>query len=395
MSITNTAAASTSLPCTTRLPYIIYALLERTSGKYYVGLTTRTLPKRVSAHLSQARRNRRIRAGGLMAALRRTINAGKRFENDWDMQIVERAATTNEARTMERRWIAALSAASPSGLNLMPGGSSVGGPDNVVPVTVAFPDGCRRSYPCIQDAVTECNKARLDAGMPVLTPGTVYARLSMGWSPTEALGYAPHLDGRGARPPITVNGKTFSNLRSLSTVTGLSVATLRSRLHRRMQSRSGTDLGTDMRRTEPGHTPKRSMPLGLRLPGTSTRLTVREYAERTNTPASTILHRWHAAFRVGLDPATMSPAVLLERLVTAEDRRRLITLRLPDSQCMTGGERELVRQVLGDPELAASRAVLLSESGIRRRLRLLPECDRQDPSKVAVAFGFGPLGGGN
>ena len=395
MSVTNTVATATFSPCTIPLPYTIYSLLERATGRHYVGLTTRTLPKRVSAHLSQARRNRQVRAGGLMTALRHMLDASGRFEDVWDAQVVGQAATTNEARAMERHWIMTLAAASPSGFNLMPGGSSVGGPYNVVPLTVILPDGSRRNYACIQDAVADRNKGCLEAGAAALLPSTIYARLSSGWSPAEALGHAPHEDGRGARPSIMVEGQTFGNLRTVSAATELAIATLRSRLHRRRLSRSGADLGTDMRRTGADHIPKRSTPLGLRLPGTSTRLTVREYAERTNTPASTILHRWHAAFRAGLDPATMSPAALLAHMVTAEDRRRLITLHLPDGRCITGGERELVRQVLGDPELAASRAVLLSASGIRRRLRLLPECDRHDPSKVAVAFGFNPLSGGN
>lgn len=49
MPITNAVVTATSLP------YIIYSLLERTTGRHYVGLTKRTLPARVSAHLSQAR----------------------------------------------------------------------------------------------------------------------------------------------------------------------------------------------------------------------------------------------------------------------------------------------------------------------------------------------------
>ena len=386
MSITNAVAPATSLR------YAIYALLERSTGKYYVGLTTRSLTKRVAAHLSQARRDQNVRPRGLMAALRRTVNASKRFEDAWDAQVVAWAPTTDEARALEQQWITTLSAAAPTGLNLMPGGASVGGRENAVPLDVALPDRQHRSYACIQDAITDCNRRRLQAGAPVLLPGTIYARLALGWSPAEALDYAPHEDGRGARLPIVLEGQTFGNLRTVSAATGVSIATLRSRLHRRRLSGSETHLGTDMRRTGADHTPTRSTPLGLRLPGTPTRLTVRAYAERTNMPASTILHRWHAACRAGLDPATMSPDALLNQLVTAGDRRRLLTLKLPDGQCITGGERELVRLVLGDLDLAARRAVLLSESGIRRRLRLLPDCDRQDGCKVAGAFGFRPVG---
>ena len=392
MSINSSVAEATNLPCTTNQPYIIYSLRERATDRHYIGLTKRSLAQRIAAHLSQARRHRKVRSGGLMPALRRMLDVGEHFEKVWDAQIVGRATTADEARAMEREWITALSASSPSGFNLMPGGSSVGGPDNVVPLTVAPPDGSSRTYACIQDAIADSNKLALGMGMPTLLPGTAYARLALGWSPDQALGYAPHQDGRGARPPITMEGQVFSNLRTISAATGTAISTLRSRLHRRTQSRSGADLSTDMRRAGTDHMPMRSAPLGLRLPGTSARLTVREYAKRTNTPAATILHRWHAASRAGLDPVTMSPTTLLERLTTAQDRRRLITLRLPSGQSVTGGERELVRHVLHDPDLAARRAILLSESGIRRRLRLLTECERRDHRNIAVAFGFNVSG---
>ena len=392
MSIITVVGATPFLHGATPLPYLIYALHERATGLNYVGLTTRTLAQRISAHLAQARRDRNVRPGGLMTALRGMLASGGQFADFWDVRIVEQAATTDEARAMERYWIATLSAASPTGYNLMPGGASVGGPANSTPITVILPDGSSRTYACIQDAIADSNTVSRDAGMPTLLPGTAYARLSFGWSPAQALGYAPHVDGRGARPLITIKGQTFSNLRSIATTTGVTVSTLRSRLHRRTQSGSGADLVTDMRCSGFDQLPRRSPPLGLRLPGTSQALSVREYAERTDTPASTIQHRWHAAIRAGLDPATMSPAALLDYLVTGKDRRRLITLRLPDGRSMTGGERELVRRVLSDPDLAASRATPLSESGIRRRLRLLPECGRQDLRKVAAAFGFGPVG---
>lgn len=392
MSITTVIDRTTCLPRATPLPYLIYALTERVTGRIYVGLTTRTLAQRISAHLSQARRPRTVRPDGLMNALRRMLDAGGRFGDMWEARIVGRAATTDQARVLETHWITTLSAARPTGYNIMPGGRSVGGPDNAVPVTVVLPDGSSRNYACIQHAIVDSNEVNRAAGQPVLLPGTVYARLAMGWSPAQALGYAPHIDGRGARRPIPVEGRTFGNLRSIAATTGLPIAALRSRLHRRTLSGSETDLSTDMRCSGFDHVPRRTAPLGLCLPGVAGPLTVREYAKRTDMPASTVLHRWHAASRAGLDPATLSPTALLARLVTAEDRRRLVTLCLPDGRSWNGGERDLVRRVLGDPDLAASRAILLSESGIRRRLRLLPDCERQDPVKVAAAFGFDARG---
>ena len=157
MSITTVIDATTCLPRATPLPYLIYALTERATGRIYVGLTTRTLAQRISAHLSQARRPRTVRPDGLMNALRRMLDAGGRFGDMWEARIVGRAATTDQARVLETHWITTLSAARPTGYNIMPGGRSVGGPDNAVPVTVVLPDGSSRNYACIQHAIVDSN----------------------------------------------------------------------------------------------------------------------------------------------------------------------------------------------------------------------------------------------
>ena len=59
--------------------YIIYALEELASGRHYVGLTRRSLDERIASHLAQSRRDRPIRAGGLMAALRLMDALGQSF----------------------------------------------------------------------------------------------------------------------------------------------------------------------------------------------------------------------------------------------------------------------------------------------------------------------------
>ena len=98
-----------------------------------------------------------------------------------------------------------------------------------------------------------------------------------------------------------------------------------------------------------------------------------------------MLFRWH---RARASDAVLTAAALHERLVTGEDRRKVLKLRLPDDRGWTGGERELVRRVLADAALEAGRPVRLSASGIRRRLSLLAASERHDAACVARCFGF-------
>ena len=101
-----------------------------------------------------------------------------------------------EARRLEAEWIERLNTHCPAGYNLMPGGSSLGGPSNAKSVTVAIPGRGVRTFSTIQDAIAD----RMRTTLPVIQPSTVYARLAMGWSAAEALGYRKHEDGRRLRP---------------------------------------------------------------------------------------------------------------------------------------------------------------------------------------------------
>ncbi len=225
------------------------------------------------------------------------------------------------------------------------------------------------------------------ARRPILGPGTVYARLSNGWPPEEALGYRPHEDGRGLRPAFRLHGRLYTSLRDAAAWTGIKAATLRSRLDRMLRSGcAGTmpEIGVDRRscRSEPSR-------LAIPWPGTGERLTAEAFAARTGVAKATVLHRWHRMqrrLRQGGPP--MSPSLLHRWLTATTDRRRPVRLVLPDGRIFSGGERDVVRRVLGDAALEASRRCRLSESGVRRRLRLLTDLDRMDSARVARAFGF-------
>lgn len=365
----------------------IYLIEHRESGRRYVGLTTRTIEARVRAHRYDAMRQGRARAeGSLAAAIRETIQAGRTFDTDYRYAVLQSGLTADEARDAEVRWIERMGSAAPAGYNKMPGGASVGGPGNARSVTLTHPDHGLITYTSLYKAITARNAELRATGQKPLLHSTVYERLDMGWTPEEALGYAHHEDGRGDRGAVLYSGRTYRSLRAIAAETGESVDTLRSRLHR--AKRAGVadpDLAVD-RRSIPAPRGFILLP-DPHIPASPTWLHVNEFCARTGVARTTVVHRVSRLLDKGVDVETMDPAKLIALLTTEDDRRTMIHLPLPNGQTLTGGIREVVRDVLADDSLAKSRREQLGDSAIRARLRYV---DCADPAKVRWAFGFAP-----
>ena len=358
--------------------WIIYSLQERASGRTYVGVTCRPLQVRIGSHLSQARRGGRLRRGGLLEVLRDACLTTKDFHDRFVARVLGTATSRAEARTQEASWIARLRCMVPSGFNLMPGGSSLGGPSNARPVSVEV-GGQRHTYASVGAALSDRNRSAADRGEVRVQRSTAHARLAAGWSPAEALGYAPHRDGRGARERFSVDGIVYSTLREASVASGLAIATLRSRLHRSKRRAMQSDVpevGRDQRTASLGRRPL----LGLVHPTTGEPVSARAYARATGLPLSTVLHRAH---RLGLGA---SP----EDMATPVERRRVVTCVGADGATVTGGYREVARRVLDPGWTRAPDTRKLSASAIRARLRRLTEVERSAPWFVKWACGQCP-----
>jgi hypothetical protein len=217
--------------------------------------------------------------------------------------------------------------------------------------------------------------------------GLVHARLAMGWPVPEAFGLVPHADRRGRLDgPVRYAGQAIWALRDAAGAP--SIATLRSRRHRaRLAGQPGHDL-SQPRPRRPGRRPLPRLPHPHR-PGGGRWMSARVFAEQAGLPVSTVLHRLHGLIRAGHEVARVPDATLIARLTApATDRRTVLRAQLPDGTWLAGGHRELTRQVLSEARLQAQRTEPLSESGLRRRLRLLPP----QPGNAAVlhALGLGP-----
>ncbi|MCI0755657.1 GIY-YIG nuclease family protein [Teichococcus vastitatis] len=377
----------------------IYRITRCRDGRGYVGVTCRSLAGRAAAHRHHARRHPDLgRPGSLAAAIRAALAEGLGFAEAFRIEELDSTPDPAAARALERHWIARLGTAWPEGFNRAPGGASLGGPANAVPVTLHHPRRGVRRYPSLLAAIAAIEAERRAAGRPPLPPGVVYARRALGWSPEEALGLRPHRDGRGLRSDVCWAGQPAASLRAVAAAQNIPLATLRSRLHRARKGAGADganevpDLARDRRKAGKA---TRSPPLALPHPTDpcAAPVTAAVFARLTELPRATVLHRYHALVtRRGMDAPSLSRARLLRGL--RQRRRREIPLRLvlPDGRVLRGGVRGLIRRVLNDAALAGGRPERLGCSAIRARLRRLPDWPRPDGAGIAWAFGFRPAG---
>jgi hypothetical protein len=380
-----------------RLTWLVYRIRRWADGHGYVGVTARPLPTRIAAYDHAARR--RLRVGGpgtLVAAIRQAYAEGLSFISAFQVDVLAEAFSPDEARRLERHWIARLGTARPHGFNIMPGGASLGGPANSVPVVLEHPARGTLHYGSLLQAIADIDRERRDQGELPLQLGAVYARCAMGWPVAEALGLTKHADGRRKRPLFRWHGRTYDTLHELALAEGLPIDTIRSKLYRARQA--GCDAAEDAAsdRRLPGHHRTGGVGCGrqpfLVLPHPlhpqADPVDAATFARLTGLPRATVLHRYHRlAKRKGASALTQSEVVAA--LTQRTDRRHVITLALPDGRRLSGGVREVINAVLADPNLDELRAKRLGFSAIRARLRRLP-CwpGRLSQSELLWAFGF-------
>jgi hypothetical protein len=387
----NPAGGGTAAPI-----WRIYHLRRLTDSAGYVGVTQRPLAIRLAAHGTIARRHpERGRPGSLAAAIRQTFADGLPFQTAFQAEILAETSLPAEARRLERVWINRLGTASPRGFNVMPGGASLGGPANAIPLTLAHPTRGFLRFASLMDAVTATDRERQREAKPPLQLGTIYARRELGWSIEEALELTTHVDGRRRRAAFRWRGRSYRTLEEVAQVDGVAIATIRSRLHR--ARRAGCEVWHDAakdRRLPGSHRTGdakcgRQKPLALPHPADpkSAPVDAASFARMSGLPRATVLHRHHRLLETH-GSAVLPRAIVLAALVARQDRRVVLSLSLPGGQTLRDGVRALIRTVLSDPALNGSRAEKLGFSAIRARLRRVPGWPA-DLSVDAVQWAFG------
>ncbi len=288
------------------------------------------------------------------------------------------ASSPGAARRLERKWIERLGTKYPTGFNLMPGGSSLGGPSNAQPVRVKHPVRGRTLYPSLMSAVEDISRERVQSGRAPMALGAVYARLHQ-WSAEQALELVPHRDGRRLRAPFYWRGVVYRTIHEVAQAEGLCIATIRSRLWRARRAGCGPDhdMATDRRRQRAhgrqgarGRPPRSLLPHPLEQNRASVSAAI--FERLTGVAASTALSRLHR-FADGREPSTLPRAELLAALTQSQVAPIMLELELPGEGVLTGCVRGLIRQVLADPHLRWARSdPWLTFSAMRSRLRRIP-----------------------
>jgi hypothetical protein len=377
----------------------VYSIHRLTDGRGYVGVTRRSLATRLAMHDHLARRRPDLGGPGTLAeAIRGAYSDGIPFPAAFRVAILAVASTPDAARDLERRWIAALGTALPHGFNVMPGGASLGGPANVIPVVIDHPTRGTLRYGSVMDAVADIDRERKDRGLPPLRLGSIYARRVMNWPIEEALGLADHADGRRRRAAFRWNDRGYHNLRDLAKAEGTPIDTIRSKLYR--ARRAGCHADHDMardRRRPGGHRTGgaghgRLPPLCLPHPRdrNSAPVDAGTFARLSGVPKATVLYRYHR-FVQARGSAAWTRREMLATLTRHVDRTVPITLLLATRRALSGGVREVIKAMQDDSDLEASRPERLGFSAIRARLRRVPGwpwC--MNMAAVRWAFGFEP-----
>ena len=199
--------------------FIIYAI-RSWEAKEYVGVTV-SLRMRIARDIGDALHRPHLGGpGSLLDAIRRAFNAGKTFEQAFQVRTVALALTEDDARRLEREWIERIGSMSPRGYNLMPGGRSLGGPFNAKPVTIRHPAKGALHYDSLMKAIDSINAMRIGTGEAPLGLFTVYMRLRMGWPAEEALGLWAPADRRRARAEFVWRGRRYTSHRALARAAG-------------------------------------------------------------------------------------------------------------------------------------------------------------------------------
>jgi group I intron endonuclease len=94
---------------------LIYKATNKTNGKAYIGQTTRSLEKRISAHMREARKGKRSKSAFHCALLKHGLGS-------FEIEVVETCDTIDQLNERERHWIGVLNTICPNGYNIEEGG---------------------------------------------------------------------------------------------------------------------------------------------------------------------------------------------------------------------------------------------------------------------------------
>lgn len=340
--------------------FCIYAITCRFTNRQYVGITIRSPEARASAHWSESKRGEK-RPNGLAAQMLSMRNRGLRLYDAFNVQIMEEFQSDSEfARAREFFWVNSLNTMSPAGFNLYKGGSSLGSAGNSKIIKMQFLDQLL-TFNTIREAVGYFNET-VHKHATKLCYQTVRNRIAANWSKYEALGLTPHFDRRKMRDRFVYDGKPQNSLDVVSSASGISKETLKSRLHRAIASGNPQH---DLSQRLP-HPKAHRVYLPHPTEPESGDIHSRQFSEITKIPQTTISNRAQIIINKGLNH---DRNMFLYFLINGFDRSKNISIRLPDNTDFSGSINQLAK--IACNHFDQFKLVTLKKSTIRKRLQYL------------------------
>ena len=335
------------------------------TGKRYVGLTYRTLQKRLDAHFNESTRTKPagISPSSLGYAIRDHLQKfpAVPLKEAFKIELLQVYDTPEEMRDGEAHWVGTLQTMAPVGFNIMRGGSSLGGPSNAKPCEI-FLNGQLQTF----SSFTSAAKAVANAG-GIVDPTEVQrfidnAKMKMHgskgnpgskYSLAEALGIEPREDGR------------WTAVSRAARAAGRSVDTERSRHQRQRLREERITAGVTTGLLPCPHNPT------LRVSQTAV-------FEALGIKASTGRFRL-AQIAARLD--SMTPREIHDYLRESQDRSKPITVELPDGQRICLGMNALAKAYAQPGH---------GFSAIKARLRKLGANPGNDDLLIAIGLATKP-----
>lgn len=301
------------------MSFTVYKVTHQVSDnnkKLYIGLTQRTLDERLAAHFNEStrRKARGISEFSLGFAIRDHLNKNDKttLGEYFSIEALATFSSLEEMRKGEAYWIERFGAMAPKGYNLMRGGSSVGGPSNAKPCNV-FIGSEEKIFESFSAAARFIASEEMSlSGVEVERfIGTARSRVKSGWSLTEALELEPRIDERTTK------------LSRKAREEGVKVDTARSR-EQRKKVRIARDAN-NVQIKEITH------------PTTGQTISWTEFFRLCGVNKST------GRFRLGQIAASvhsMSAEEIRAHISKFQDRKKKITIKLPDETTKTLGVNE-------------------------------------------------------
>jgi predicted GIY-YIG superfamily endonuclease len=341
------------------MAFTVYKITHHLVGgelKLYIGVTRRTLEKRLSAHFNESTRKktRGLSTYSLGYAIRGHLTLDKKediLKETFKIAELQTYSSVQDMLDGEAVWIDRLGTMAPQGYNVLRGGSSAGGPSNSKPCEI-FLGGSVQSFSSITAAVDAVVKLKgMDDEKEIEKfHGRVKARMNYKsgseWTFAAALELEPRDDLRVTELSRTAKAKNEN------------LGTARSRDYRSKKAAQLANVQKVSFIPDPANH--------------NATVSIAKAAELLGVPVSTL--RWRLD-QIRTKIGNMTSAAILAHLAASQDREQQFQITLPSGELLRAGHNAVAQRFKRPGH---------SVSAIKSRLRKLGSAPNNDDLLIAI-----------